>query len=501
MSYAHAGNQYNNAGWMFGTNNRFMVYGDGDGITFGPFVALDISAHEFGHGINEFSSNLGSAYQNQEEDALNEGLSDIWGTCVKHSTAPVKPEWLLGGEILLTGTFNCLRNLQDPKSTLAREGQHPNTYHGQFWSSTGEPHFNSTVLSHWFYLVVQGGNGTNDNSNVYNVSAVGIDEAQRIVYQAESNYIHSGDGYSDARNAMISAAQDLYGVGSCEEITVTNAWYAVGVGAVYSGNAGLSISGDDSFCTTSNAYTIPNLPAGSSVSWSTTPAGIAMPDSPNLPQTTLTKNNDGIITLTATISNACGGPITVTKNDIIVGTPAPILYAIQVSRPGEPTKIDVYATTSYNTTDPIPGVTAYHWYKDGILLSSTENKFTWYIPCNVTSSLACEVVNACGVSGRSEIEETGGCRELATGYTVSPNPAGATVTVSVLDTKAVGTSNTNPIITAVSIYDNQGNLKKHEIFNQVKKATLDISGLHSGNYFIEISNGSSQVRKQLVIIK
>lgn len=66
-----------NAAWVPGNNNHFMEYGDGDGTTFRPFVALDIAAHEFGHGVNEFTSNLGTVNHNQEEDALNEGLSDI----------------------------------------------------------------------------------------------------------------------------------------------------------------------------------------------------------------------------------------------------------------------------------------------------------------------------------------------------------------------------------------------------------------------------------------
>jgi hypothetical protein len=91
-----------------------------------------------------------------------------------------------------------------------------------------------------------------------------------------------------------------------------------------------SISGDNLFCTTSNPYTIPNLPAGSIVSWSTTPTGIATPGTPNSTQTTLIKSANGVITLTATITNACGGPITLTKNNIVVGTPdIPNINALQ----------------------------------------------------------------------------------------------------------------------------------------------------------------------------
>jgi len=122
----------NNAAWVPGNNNHFMEYGDGDGATYRPFVALDITAPEIGHGINEFTSDLGATTNGlQEEDALNEGLSDIWGISVKNFAASTKPLWLLGGEILSGSTYNCIRNAQDPKTTLAAEGQHPNTYHWQ----------------------------------------------------------------------------------------------------------------------------------------------------------------------------------------------------------------------------------------------------------------------------------------------------------------------------------------------------------------------------------
>lgn len=59
----------------------------------------------------------------------------------------------------------------------------------------------------------------------------------------------------------------------------------------------IDILGDNSFCTTSNNYTLTNLPAGATVQWQTLPQGIATPNTPTSPQTTLTKSTDGIITL------------------------------------------------------------------------------------------------------------------------------------------------------------------------------------------------------------
>lgn len=135
LGYVHAGNNLNNALWVPGVGNRFMQYGDGDGTTYNPFTALDICAHEMGHGINEFTANLTPG--TQESGALNEGFSDIWGASIEHWAAPGKQVWLMGEEIFKTATYNCTRNLQNPKTTTASEGRHPNTYQGQYWSQQG----------------------------------------------------------------------------------------------------------------------------------------------------------------------------------------------------------------------------------------------------------------------------------------------------------------------------------------------------------------------------
>lgn len=82
LGFVHYDVNWNDAQWVSGTGNHYMLYGDGDGITFNPFTALDICAHEMGHGIDEFTANLTPG--TQESGALNEGFSDIWGASIKH---------------------------------------------------------------------------------------------------------------------------------------------------------------------------------------------------------------------------------------------------------------------------------------------------------------------------------------------------------------------------------------------------------------------------------
>jgi len=229
-----------NAFW----NGSVMTYGDG--TSFDPLTSLDIAAHEIGHAICENTANLTYSYQS---GAMNEGFSDIWAASVEYYADPAKDTWLLAEEI-----GGPIRSLSNPNDY----GQ-PDTYLGTNWytgsGDSGGVHYNSGVLNHWFYILTVGKNGTNDNNDAYSVSAVGIDAASAIAYRLESVYLVSSSQYADARTGGIQAAIDLFGAGSAEEIAVTNAWYAVGLGDEYvqtcalaaPSNLGSSNIGDNNF--------------------------------------------------------------------------------------------------------------------------------------------------------------------------------------------------------------------------------------------------------------
>jgi Zn-dependent metalloprotease len=223
----------NNAIWD--GNSRIMAYGDGDGILFNPLTSLDIVAHEMGHGIVQFVAGLtGGPF---ESAALNEGFSDIWAAAVKswvNPTLPIqyrKDVWLLGREIFRIPFWsNSIRNMQNPKCSLTYGGPNPNTYRGNHWDFTNQnSHRNSTVLSHWFYLLSEGGNGINDLNNAFVVPGIGINKAERIAYRTLHN-LNSSANFQTTRNASITAAEFLYGLASKEVVAVTDAWHAVGVG-------------------------------------------------------------------------------------------------------------------------------------------------------------------------------------------------------------------------------------------------------------------------------
>lgn len=238
-SYVHYDVAYDNAYW----NGTVMTYGDGSGTAGGGFdvlTAVDVCGHEIGHGLCEFTANL--VYSN-ESGAMNEGFSDIWGACVENYTISIgdvpggdnKDPFKIGEEIVAS-VAQPLRSMIDPHSTTTY-GTQPDTYlEPTYWytgvADNGGVHTNSGVLNHWFYILVQGESGTNGIGSVYSVTGIGWSKAEKIAYVTELN-LSANANYAACRTAAINAVTALYGRCSAEYIAVTNAWYAVGVGAVY----------------------------------------------------------------------------------------------------------------------------------------------------------------------------------------------------------------------------------------------------------------------------
>lgn len=215
--YVHYDVSYDNAFW----NGQYMTFGDGNS-SWQPLVALDIVGHEISHGLTSFTADLD--YQD-ESGAMNEAYSDIFGTAIEHYGKT--GNWLIGEDI---GT--AMRSMSNPKS----KGD-PDTYLGQNYylgtADYGGVHTNSGVLNHWFYLTSEGGSGTNDNNDTYNVTGVGIDTAGAIAFRTLSVYLVNTSDYAECRFYSIKAAMDLYGPCSTPVQAATSAFYAVGIGNDY----------------------------------------------------------------------------------------------------------------------------------------------------------------------------------------------------------------------------------------------------------------------------
>jgi len=241
----HSRNSFDNSGTLAvanvhvsgGTDNaywdpdaqKFYFY---PGSDYGELTVLDICAHEFTHAVTEYTANLTYQY---ESGALNESFSDIFGAIIEFATQPdgrsAYPnrtagyaDWLLAEDCTYTTSDTAMRDMRNPQRY-----NNPSKYHGTDWyygsADNGGVHYNSGVQNHFFYLLCEGGSGSNDGLN-YNITGIGITNARAIAYRALSVYCTASTDYSGARTAWMSAAADL---NSSWSSTVEAAWAAVGV--------------------------------------------------------------------------------------------------------------------------------------------------------------------------------------------------------------------------------------------------------------------------------
>lgn len=231
------GNDNNNATairspWQYAV----MVYGMGDGNYMNPVVELDVVGHEFSHLVTGFNRNGGLEYL-RESGALNESFSDIMGASIAFYVNG-SYNWLMAKNVMKNATN--LRSMCDPHNSEDGDGAQPSYYaESPYWinpndtaNDHGGVHTNSGVQNYWYYLLTEGGNGTNGNYQ-YNITGIGIDKAVQIAYRNLIYYLTPEATFEDSRNGSIQAAIDLYGKGSQEHQSVVNAWYAVGVGDAY----------------------------------------------------------------------------------------------------------------------------------------------------------------------------------------------------------------------------------------------------------------------------
>jgi Zn-dependent metalloprotease len=226
-SRVHYGNAYVNAFW----DGTQMTYGDGAGNA-RPLTSIDVAAHEMSHGVTEATANLDYS---GDAGGLNEATSDIFGTAVEFSANnPSDPgDYLIGEKININGDGTPLRYMDQP----SRDGSSADC-----WSTATaglDPHQSSGVGNHFFYLASEGSGVKTLGGVTYNsptcdgstVTGIGRDAVEKIWYRALTAYMTSTTTYSQARDATVRAAVDLYGAGSTQCTGVERAWAAVRVPA------------------------------------------------------------------------------------------------------------------------------------------------------------------------------------------------------------------------------------------------------------------------------
>lgn len=205
----------NNASYYPATNT--IIYGQ-VGNTGRYLTSLDIVAHELTHQVTVKNSNLD--YYG-ESGAINEALSDIFAVAIEAQYGSL--DWTMGEDV-------------SPQRSLSNPGLFfdPDTYQGFHWATgtndNGGVHTNSGVINFWFYLLVTGGNGTNDLGNAYEVSGIGMNKAMILMSLLQSDYLTPTTNMHEFRELARTAAGELWGYCGEEYIAVVNAFYAVGLG-------------------------------------------------------------------------------------------------------------------------------------------------------------------------------------------------------------------------------------------------------------------------------
>jgi len=227
---AHNTEYTDNAFWN-GESINFCVPGKGNNQN---AAALDVVAHEYSHGVTQYSSNLVYAF---EPGTLNESFSDIMGTTAELYLYPegnglYMADWYLGEDSTPHYRISGCRNLADPNTnSQLGDPRYPDPCHLSqkydvpYELDSGGVHLNMTIYAHAFYLLAHG--GINRVSNVY-VNGIGIDKAATIFYRAWVYYMTKTSQFIDAASALLDAAYSIYGGNSNEYMQTVRSMEAIG---------------------------------------------------------------------------------------------------------------------------------------------------------------------------------------------------------------------------------------------------------------------------------
>jgi Zn-dependent metalloprotease len=223
-AYVHFSRNYNNAFW----NGQSMVFGDGDGKIFTDFTkSLDVIGHELTHGVTENTAGL--EYHNQS-GALNESISDVFGSLVKQWTlkqSAAEADWLIGAEITTPAIqADALRSMKAPGTAynnallgedpqpdhMSKYVQLPDTEEGDW----GGVHINSGIPNKAFFLVATklGGYAWEAPGHIWYESLKASTPDTVFQEFADTTWVKAGQ---------------LYGTGGAQQQAVAAAWGEVGV--------------------------------------------------------------------------------------------------------------------------------------------------------------------------------------------------------------------------------------------------------------------------------
>lgn len=176
-----------------GTNSRFIIGTDYD--------VDDVVAHEFTHGVTEYTSRL--VYQGFS-GAINESFSDIWGEFVDLTNSAgidtSEVRWLMGEDT----PDGAIRNMADPTEfgDPDRLGS-PLLIDPSSGFDNGGVHINSGIGNKLCYLLTDG-----DEFNAQKVEGMGIDTVADMFWECQ-NILTPRANYYDLYFALMAGSVNL----------------------------------------------------------------------------------------------------------------------------------------------------------------------------------------------------------------------------------------------------------------------------------------------------
>ena len=193
--------------------------------------------------------------------AVNEAYSDIIGTATEFSVHPPGAGPNRADYVIWEDTGHTRRSLENPRSITLGNSTHryPDAYSrtvrflvgifedtgGFFYSNLGSVdgrtiislptlgydgvHWNSTILSHAFYLAIEGGRNQTTGITVTGVGGSNRQDVERVFFRAMTELMPASTSFGITAATVRQSAIDLFGAGSGVFTSVHQALVAVGL--------------------------------------------------------------------------------------------------------------------------------------------------------------------------------------------------------------------------------------------------------------------------------
>lgn len=295
----------------------------------------------------------------------------------------------------------------------------------------------------------------------------------------------------------------------------------------------MSINGNSLICASSSTYSITGLPCNATVAWSASPTGVITPNTSASLNPSFSRVSDGLVTLTATISNNCGSQSTTRIKEVIVGMPNASLTgsynytgggSIPIANFGNPVTLFGKNNAAYAVNIGLnslyTGINSFVWsvaggngynnvsFNGGAAYFNLQGTGAPTISLNVTvsnfncGSITRNIVVIANQAGRGSI-------------TVTPNPAADNINMAFTEasdftsTQKSGGQTLTAIRsfnstgkTIISLFElNTSSLARQWTKNEINNKTynFNLSGLRKGVYMLQVDRNNQATTTKIII--